>query len=195
MPDDASLIVIAGPKTDFFPTEIDALKKYLDKAGKLLMMVDPPDKPDAPPEPNLIALAHDWGVDLGNDIVVDASGMGRLIGTDASVPVAATYPSHPITKSGRSTCSRRIRWPVRRRRSAGGVNGHTAQPFVETSPRSWAEADIKGAHGERRGFARRIEGRQERADHDRSRRVCRVDAARDRREAGNHATPPSPRRG
>ena len=25
----------------------------------------------------------------------------------------------------------------------GGVNGHTAQTFVETSPRSWAEADIK----------------------------------------------------
>ena len=26
---------------------------------------------------------------------------------------------------------------------SGGVNGHTAQPFVETSPRSWAETDIK----------------------------------------------------
>jgi hypothetical protein len=27
---------------------------------------------------------------------------------------------------------------------AGGVNGHTAQIFVQTSPRSWAEADIEG---------------------------------------------------
>ena len=26
---------------------------------------------------------------------------------------------------------------------SGGVNGHTAQPFVETGPRSWAETDIK----------------------------------------------------
>jgi len=25
----------------------------------------------------------------------------------------------------------------------GGVDGHTAQSFIETSPRSWAEADIK----------------------------------------------------
>jgi hypothetical protein len=25
----------------------------------------------------------------------------------------------------------------------GGVNGHTAQTFVESSPRSWAESDIK----------------------------------------------------
>ena len=37
-------------------------------------------------------------MDVGNNIVVDASGMGRLIGTDASVPVAANYPSHPITE-------------------------------------------------------------------------------------------------
>ena len=47
---------------------------------------------------SLIALAHDWGMDVGNNIVVDASGMGRLIGTDASVPVASSYPSHPITE-------------------------------------------------------------------------------------------------
>ena len=37
MPDDASVVVVAGPQTDFFPPEIDALKKYLDKNGKLLL--------------------------------------------------------------------------------------------------------------------------------------------------------------
>ena len=98
MPDDAAVVVVAGPRTDFFPPEIDALKKYLDKAGKLLLELDPPDKADSPPLTNLIALAHDWGIDVGNNVVVDASGMGRLIGTDASVPVAANYPPHPITQ-------------------------------------------------------------------------------------------------
>ena len=33
-------------------------------------------------------MAHDWGMDVGKDVVLDASGTGRLIGTDASVPVA-----------------------------------------------------------------------------------------------------------
>ena len=98
VPDDAALVIVAGPRTDFFPPEIDALKKYLDKSGKLLLEIDPPDKPDSAPLTNLIALAHDWGIDVGNDVVVDVSGMGRLIGTDASVPVAANYPSHPITQ-------------------------------------------------------------------------------------------------
>ena len=142
VPDDASVVVVAGPKTDFFPNEIDALKKYLDRAGKLLLMLDPPDKVESLPLTNLIALAHDWGVDVGNDVVVDVSGMGRLIGTDASVPVAASYPSHAITQRFNFLTA----FPMARSTTpvSGGVNGHTAQGFVETSPRSWAESDIKG---------------------------------------------------
>jgi ABC-type uncharacterized transport system involved in gliding motility auxiliary subunit len=143
VPDDASVVVVAGPKTDFFPQEIDALKKYLDKAGKLLLLLDPPDKPDSPPLTRLIALAHDWGIDLGNDVVVDASGMGQFLGTDASVPVAASYPSHAITKDG--TFRVLTAYPLARSVTpvSGGVNGRTAQGFVETSARSWAETDVK----------------------------------------------------
>src|SRR5213594_4272480 len=142
VPDDAAVVVVAGPKTDFFPNEIDALKKYLDKAGKLLLMLDPPDRADSPQATNLIALAHDWGTEVGNNVVVDVSGMGRLIGTDASVPVAANYPSHPITQRFTFLTA----FPLAREASpiSGGVNGHIAQTFVETSPRSWAETDIKG---------------------------------------------------
>jgi gliding motility-associatede transport system auxiliary component len=141
VPDDASVVVVAGPRIDFFPQEIDALKKYLDKSGKLLLEIDPPDKADSPPLTNLIAVAHDWGVQVGNNVVVDVSGMGRLIGTDASVPVAASYPSHPITQRFSFITA----YPLAREASpvTGGVNGHVAQAFVESSPRSWAETDIK----------------------------------------------------
>ena len=144
IPDDASVVIAAGPKNDFFPQEIDALKKYLDKGGKLLLLIDPPDRPDGTPLKNLIALAHDWGMDLGNDVVVDASGMGRLFGGDASVPVAASYPTHAITKNGQFRVI--TAFPLARSVTAvsGGVNGHTAQAFVETGPNSWAETDIKG---------------------------------------------------
>jgi gliding motility-associatede transport system auxiliary component len=143
VPDDASVVVVAGPKIDFFPPEVEALKKYLDKQGKLVMLIDPPDKADAPQPANLIALAHDYGIEVGNNVVVDVSGMGRLIGTDASVPVAANYPSHAITKNG--SFNFLTAFPMARSASpvTGGVNGRTAQSFVETSPRSWAEADVK----------------------------------------------------
>ena len=144
VPEDAAVVVVAGPKTDFFPPEVEALKKYLDKQGKLLLMLDPPDKADAPQPTSLIALAHDYGIDVGNNIVVDVSGMGRLIGTDASVPVAASYPSHAITKNGQFQFL--TAFPMARSCApvSGGVNGRTAQAFVETSARSWAESDIKG---------------------------------------------------
>src|SRR5262249_9998946 len=142
VPDDASVVVVAGPTADFFPAEIDALKKYLDRSGKLLLMLDPPEKPDSPPLANLIALAHDWGVDVGNDVVVDVSGMGRLIGASEAMPVAARYPAHPITERFRVMSV----YPLARSATpvTGGVNGHIAQAIIETSERSWAETDIKG---------------------------------------------------
>jgi len=142
VPDDAAVVVVAGPKIDFFPPEIDALKKYLDKAGKVLLELDPPDKPDSQPIKNLVALAHDWGSDVGDDIVVDASGMGRLIGTDESVPVVATYPPHAITERFQLLTA----FPLARSVTpvSGGVNSHTAQAIAETGPRSWAEKDIRG---------------------------------------------------
>ncbi len=142
VPDDAAVVVVAGPKNDFFAPEVEALKKYLDKQGKLLLELDPPDKADSPALTNLIALAHDWGIQAGNNVVVDVSGMGRMIGTDASVPVVAPpYPSHAITQRfGMITA-----FPLAREASpiAGGVNGHVAQSFIETGPRSWAETDLK----------------------------------------------------
>jgi ABC-type uncharacterized transport system involved in gliding motility auxiliary subunit len=146
VPEDASMVVIAGPKNDFLAPEVDALKKYLDKQGKLLLMLDPPDGPDDKPLPNLVALAHDWGIDVGADLIVDISGMGKLFGANEGMPVAAGYPSHPITDRFNVMTvfplSRSVT-PV-----SGGVSGHTAQPVVQTSDRSWAEANLKSVFGQ-----------------------------------------------
>jgi ABC-type uncharacterized transport system involved in gliding motility auxiliary subunit len=141
VPDDASAVIIAGPKTDFFAPEVDVLKTYLENNGKLLLMLDPSEGPDSAPLTNLIALAHDWGIDVTNTLVVDASGMGRLIGAGPEMPIAANYPSHPITDRFRVATA----YPLARALTIvqGGVNGHTASPVVESSPQSWAEADLK----------------------------------------------------
>ena len=142
VPDDASIVVVAGPQQDFFPPEIDALKKYLEKQGKLLLQLDPPDRPDSPPLTNLIALAHDWGFDVGNNLVVDISGMGQLFGASEGMPVVADYPPHAITERFNVMTV----FPLARSvvPVEGGVNSHTPQILLNTSPRSWAEANIKG---------------------------------------------------
>jgi ABC-type uncharacterized transport system involved in gliding motility auxiliary subunit len=141
VPDDATVLVVAGPKVDFLPNEIDVIKKYLDRSGKLLLELDPPEEPNGPPLTNLIALAKEWGIEVGNDLVVDVSGMGRLIGASEAMPVAANYPTHPITER----FSIMTVYPLTRSVTAipNGTNGRTAQPFVETSERSWSETNLK----------------------------------------------------
>jgi len=78
--------------------------------------------------------------------VLDVSGMGRLIGTDESVPVAASYPAHAITENFQLLTA----YPLARSISPveGGVNGHTAQRLVETSRSSWGETNLKSLSGE-----------------------------------------------
>lgn len=141
IPADASVLIVAGPKTDFFPAEIDMLKAYLAKGGKILFLLDPPDRADAPEVTNVAGLLKDWGIEIGTNVVVDISGMGQLLGTDASVPVAAKYEAHPITERFELITA----YPLARSVSAiaSGVNGRFAQDLVKTSPSSWAETDIK----------------------------------------------------
>jgi ABC-type uncharacterized transport system involved in gliding motility auxiliary subunit len=141
VPEDASAVVVAGPRTDFLPQEIEALEKYLGGAGKLLLLLDPPEGADAPPLPNLVGLARKWGIEVGNDIVVVVSGMGRLFGASEGMPVAATYPSHSITD--RFTLM--TLFPLTRSVSpvSGGTEGRVGQSFIETGSASWAETDLQ----------------------------------------------------
>ena len=140
VPGDATVVVAAGPQTDLLPGEVDALRAYLDGGGKLLLLLDPPLTGDEPAPEGLLGLVREWGIEAGADVVVDASGVGQLFGADASVPVAASYPFHPITERFNLLTA----YPLARSVSAasGAPAGRIAQPFIETGPQSWQEADI-----------------------------------------------------
>ncbi len=141
VPADASVLIVAGPKTDFFPAEIEMVKRYLARGGKILFMIDPPEKADAPPLTNILALLKEWAIEVENNIVVDASGMGQLLGTGAEVPVAVRYEQHAITDRFRLITAYRLARSVNA--VSGGVNGRFAQALVQTSQNSWGETDIK----------------------------------------------------
>jgi len=159
LPDDATLVVVAGPRADFFRAEIESLQRYLARGGAILFMVDPfedlkryitesgialfmmdPASVSAAGElRNLTAFLRDQGAELGNDVVVDNSQMGQYIGTDASVPVASAYPPHPITKDLTSLSA----YPMARSVKAAPADGVTIAPIIETSDKTWSETDIK----------------------------------------------------
>jgi ABC-type uncharacterized transport system involved in gliding motility auxiliary subunit len=92
VPVECDVVVVAGPKTGYFPGETETLKKYLDAGGKLLALADP--GTDAKLDPLLSA----WNISLGNDLALDVSGAGQLFGLGAAVPVVTHYGSHPITE-------------------------------------------------------------------------------------------------
>ena len=140
VPNDASVVIVAGPSADYFQAEVDILRAYLESGGKLLMLLDPDEGADTADHSGLIALAAEWGIEVGKDVVVDVSGVGQLLGTDVTVPVAADYPPHPIVDGFALLTA----FPMARSVNpiSGGVDGRTATQFVTTSSRSWAETNM-----------------------------------------------------
>jgi ABC-type uncharacterized transport system involved in gliding motility auxiliary subunit len=104
-------------------------------------MLDPPERAEAAPLTNLIALLKEWAIEVENNVVVDVSGMGQLLGTGAEVPVAARYEQHAITDRFKLITAYRLARSVNV--VSGGVNGRHAQALVQTGPNSWAETDFK----------------------------------------------------
>jgi ABC-type uncharacterized transport system involved in gliding motility auxiliary subunit len=142
VPADASVLIIAGPTTDYLKPEVDAIRTYLRKGGKALFLLDPPVGESARTAPNLEALLKEFGITLGHDVVIDASGMGQLLGTDASVPVVASYPQHPVTENFDLLTAFPLSQSVA---GVAGVELGTAntQNVINTSDRSWSESDLK----------------------------------------------------
>jgi len=139
IPENATVIIVAGPRTDLLEGEVTLLREYLEKrAGKLLVMLDPPEP--GKEMPLLTGLLHEWSIEPGNNVVIDASGVGRLFGGDASVPVAASYPQHAITAGFELLTA----FPLARSMSPAEkpANGRVPQTIIETSSKSWAETDL-----------------------------------------------------
>ena len=51
-----------------------------------------------PPAASLADFMKKWSIDVGNNMVVDASGVGRLFGAGPSIPLVTNYSKHKITE-------------------------------------------------------------------------------------------------
>jgi ABC-type uncharacterized transport system involved in gliding motility auxiliary subunit len=90
---DCSVVVVAGPTQAFFPQEAGMLEKYLQGAGKVLILVDPQT------DPKLGDVFNFWNASVGDNVVIDASGVGSLIGAGPAIPLVTTFGPSPITKN------------------------------------------------------------------------------------------------
>ena len=140
VPDDANLVVVAGPIKPLGQHEIDALNDYLKHGGRMIAMFRP-QRPDNPiDEDAMVKLASEWGVKVGNDIVVDQVVRlfeGPALGLN---PIVQNYGDHPITKDFKQ----RTVFPMSRSLTAEPnlKPGLTVAPIANTSDTSWAEVDL-----------------------------------------------------
>ncbi|MEH2419935.1 MAG: Gldg family protein [Nostoc sp.] len=135
VPQDAAVVIVAGPKRELFEGEVKALQEYLNRGGSLLLMIDPNT------DPKLNSLLQEWGVRLDNRLAVDVSGES-VVGRGPAAPLVTEYGQHPITKdfdNGNSF------YPIARPLEITSVPGVEATPLLRTKPypNSWAESDLQ----------------------------------------------------
>jgi ABC-type uncharacterized transport system involved in gliding motility auxiliary subunit len=135
VPEDADVVVIAGPTRPFHEVELKALERYVARGGSLLVMIDPRAKT------NLYDDLASWGVKVGDDVVVDQ--VQGLFGRPAT-PFAASYGAHPITEPLREATLFHVA------RSVRPEDGSTPafEVLVRTGEQSWAERDLDRFYAE-----------------------------------------------
>ena len=142
IPEDASVIVIAGPLQPVSEDEIELLNEYLTEGGSLIVMEDPIALTEFGDSADPLAemLAQDWGITFNNDIVID------LNSPQPTTATAAYYDaSHPVTINTNNLVAF---FPFSRSLTMSGSAGEvTVTPLIQTNERSWGETDFESLSG------------------------------------------------
>jgi ABC-type uncharacterized transport system involved in gliding motility auxiliary subunit len=131
IPDDAAVVVVAGPQKDPAEVELTALEDYLRGGGKAMFLVDPQTVP------GLARWLTRYRVDLGDDIIVDK--MSRLFGADYLMPVVAEYTQHPAAENFNLATF----YPLARTVTVAEGEGPAPTPLASTSEQAWGETDLQ----------------------------------------------------
>ncbi len=132
IPEDANVIIVAGPTRPFIAAEVDLLDAYLQAGGSLLLLLDPET------ETGLDPLLDQWGISLDNRIVVDASGSGQLLGLSPAAPLVIEYGDHPITADFGQSFSF---YPLAQAIIVTEQPDIESTELLRTGQQSWAETD------------------------------------------------------
>ncbi len=129
VPDDADVLIVAGPTQPLLDHELDVLRRYLSAGGALMVLLDPR------ANTNLYDDLAAWGIRLGDDVVVDRSL--ALFG-QATSPFAGQYAEdHPITAGMTETAL----FPMVRSVLVD-LESDDVEVIVSTGSDSWAERDL-----------------------------------------------------
>ncbi len=146
IPDNTSVVVIAGPQTQLLPGEVTLISEYIASGGNLLWLHDPE------PLRGLNPIAEYLGVKVLPGIVVDATT--QLFGIQQpDFALVPDYPDHALTRGLRSLTL----FPRAAALEVAAPDGWRSQALLRTAPSTWTET------GPMSGEIRMDEGGDERA--------------------------------
>jgi ABC-type uncharacterized transport system involved in gliding motility auxiliary subunit len=136
VPADCDLLVVAGPKAPFAELEIGAVRTYLGKGGRALLLLDPVLGGQQRPS-GLEALAREYGVEFGDDLVIDPNNALPFV--DLSTVFANDFRSHAVVDGLQGMA---VVLPVARSVTTTTAAGATSTQLLTTSAGGWGERDL-----------------------------------------------------
>lgn len=132
VPDDAMVLVIAGPRKDLLTSELVKLEEYVKRGGGLLVLLDPQ------MAPSLVAFLDRHGVKVGDDVVVDPEN--RLFAGDyLTMVIPGRSDRHPVSVALKSpplfSQARSVRFAEVPDANIRGID------FLQTAPSAWRTTD------------------------------------------------------
>jgi ABC-type uncharacterized transport system involved in gliding motility auxiliary subunit len=135
VPDDCSILIVAAGAKPYLEPEIKLLKDFVNGGGRTVFLLV------ARRGAELASVLADYGIAVGNDIVVDQVlrlFQGPALGVE---PMSQSYGQHPITEG----FTERTIYPFTRSvDAAGGEKKPNSEvtSIVKTGATSWAETDL-----------------------------------------------------
>ena len=91
VPEDANIVIVAGPTTQFQEGELNWLRAYAKNGGRLLIAIDPGQRH------NLAQLTKTFGVEFANNYILNE--YNQLLGRSAAAAIGLYFdPGHEITR-------------------------------------------------------------------------------------------------
>lgn len=142
VPNDCTVLVVAGPTSDYMQPEVDGIKKYVEDGGRALFMLEPPLKMGRNEIGDNAALGtvlQGWGVTLDKDLILDLNPIGQLAGLGPEVALIQKYGSHAIVGELKGHATG---FPVSRSMEIKNGDKTTVEKLIETSDSSLATTNL-----------------------------------------------------
>jgi hypothetical protein len=132
IPDNTSILVMAGQRLPLLESEISSILDYLDGGGNFLWLLDPGDQENLPQ-----ILLRYFEIELARGTVIDTAG--QLIGIDdptVAIITSSLYTPHPLLENFSYTTI----YPHAAALLPGDSKTWTSTPLLMTGNQAWVES-------------------------------------------------------